>query len=247
MATDIRLHAGERGVLLGKSGTGKSTLAKWLLDSWLSEYPSGRVLIIDTKPRFRADYDVSGNRITYKGWVSGDTMRNSVAIHRSSELRWALKISRCAIFQKLTPDRKQVANYRAVIANLAADFFRMSGPKKPTLFYVDEFYDVCHGNGGYVSESVLQVMRAGREVNQAGLFGAQRPKSIPLPTLTEASCYYIFFLEYEDDVKYLRKHGPAIARPARGFEFNFIRSMRGGQKVEVLATLPPPKQQRKVA
>jgi len=227
----IDLGSGQRGCLIGAAGTGKSTLGTELCKRFLQRYARGLVVILDTKPRYRATWQLNGLRANYKRWVSGDTIPGSVAIHAAGELRdRKLLRSRCVIFQSMHPNGDQVADYEEQCAELADLTFRQSHPGQPTLLYVDETYDVAHGAAGIVDRRLLRTVRAGRERNMAVLMGAQRPRSIPLPILTESNRLYVFNLEFDDDRKYLMKHGAQLRAVPSGHEFVMAERGAGGRR-----------------
>lgn len=227
----IDLHSGQRGVLIGAAGTGKSTLGTELCRRFLKRYPRGLVVVIDTKPRYRADWLPNGLKARYHHWVKGDTIAGSVAIHSAKELNdRRLVKSRCVIFQSMRPNGEPVENYEDQAAALAESVFRQSHPGQPTLLYVDETYDLAHGSSGIVDRRILRTVRAGRERNMGVLMGAQRPRSIPLPILTEANRVYVFELEFEDDQKYLRKHGAELRTVPNGHAFVMAERGRSGRR-----------------
>lgn len=227
----VDLVAGQRGVLIGAAGTGKSTLGTELCKRFLKDYPRGLVVIIDTKPRYRATWLLSGMRAKYKHWVDGDSIPGSVAIHAAGELRdRRLVKSRCVIFQSMHPSGEQVPAYEDQAAALADMTFRQSHPGQPTLLYVDETYDLAHGSAGIVDRRLLRTVRAGRERNMAVLMGAQRPRSIPLPILTESNRLYVFNLEFDEDIKYLQKHGAQLRAVPSGHEFVLAERGAGGRR-----------------
>lgn len=234
----IGLELGQRGVCIGQTGCGKSTLATDLLRRFLNDYPTGRILIVDSKPRYRATHRVNGLPINYKKWAKGDTIEGSVAIHSSSQLAQAFKFTRCAVLQSMHPDGREVDDFEEQVYLAARRLFVSSHVKQPTLFYVDEYYDILRGGlAAFADRRILRVLRAGRERFMAALLCTQRPKSIPLPTLTEADKYYIFNLEYADDVKYLRQHGPKLTVGPTGHNFVFYERLRGGARIEKLMRL----------
>lgn len=229
--TSIDLAAGQRGVLIGAAGTGKSTLGTELCRRFLQRYPRGMVVILDTKPRYRATWQLNGLRARYKHWVKGDSIPDSVAIHSAAELgERRLVRSRCVIFQSCYPDGEQVPRYEDQAAELAERVFRQSHPGLPTLLYVDETYDLAHGSAGIVDRRLLRTVRAGRERNMAVLMGAQRPRSIPLPILTESNRLYVFMLEFDEDHKYLRKHGAQLRQVPLGHAFVMAERGQGGRR-----------------
>jgi hypothetical protein len=174
-------------------------------------------------------------RAQYKHWVQGDSIPGSVAIHAAGELRdRRLVKSRAVIFQSMWPSGELVPHYEEQAAQLAESTFKQSHPGQPTLLYVDETYDLS-GPTGMVDRRLLRTIRAGRERNMAVLMGAQRPRSIPLPILTESNRLYVFNLEFDDDRKYLQKHGASLHMVPSGHEF--VLAERGARRQEGLFQL----------
>jgi len=233
------LQPGERGVCIGQTGCGKSTLSTELIKRYLIEFPQSRVLIVDSKPRYRATHRQNGWSLHYPKWARGDTIRGSIAVHYADEVMGAFSFTRCVILQSLYPNAREVDEFEEEAFESARKLFRSSYEESPTLLYVDEYYDLITGGGlsGHTDRRVLQVIRAGRERFMSALISTQRPRSIPLPTLTEATKYYIFNLEYLEDVEYMQKHGPQLVHAPIGYNFVFFERKRGGERIEKLMRL----------
>jgi len=233
------LEPGQRGVCIGQTGCGKSTLSTELVRRFLKDYPLSRVLIVDSKPRYRATHKRNGLYLFYPKWAKGDTINGSIAIHSASAVMPAFRFSRCVVLQSLHPNAREVDHFEEEAFEATRKLFRSSHETSPTLLYVDEYYDLITGGGlsGNTDRRVLQVIRAGRERYMSALISTQRPRSIPLPTLTEATKYYIFTLEYEEDIEYMRKHGPMLTRTPTGFQFVFYERLSGGRRIEKLMQL----------
>ncbi|MGH7239557.1 MAG: hypothetical protein ACREHG_05770, partial [Candidatus Saccharimonadales bacterium] len=88
--------------------------------------------------------------------------------------------------------------------------------------------------------SILKTIRAGREKNMATLIASQRPRSIPIPTLTEATKLYVFHLEFVEDIIYLKKHGLPLNVNPEGFTFSFYYRKPGGKREDKLMELDKP-------
>lgn len=226
---DIALLKSERGLLVGMTGTGKSTLGTDLIWRFRRLYPGSLVLIIDSKPRFRAQYRQDGMEVRYKNWVEGDYFPGSVALTRPVPLKEARKFGSIFIYQSTDEKGNIIIGYEDGVDILAQDLFRLSNPKNaPTLIFFDEFYDVLNGGlAAIASKPVLKTIRAGREKGMAVLMGAQRPRSIPVPALSEVTKFYVFRLEFVEDLKYMTKHGiPAIGQPHDEHGFIFADKKR---------------------
>jgi hypothetical protein len=175
----------------------------------------------------------------YPKWAKGDTIYGSIAVHRASAVIPAFRFTRCVILQSLYPNAAEVTDFEEEAFEASRKLFRSSHETSPTLLYVDEYYDLITGGGlsGHTDRRVLQVIRAGRERYMSALISTQRPRSIPLPTLTEATKYYIFTLEYIDDIEYMRKHGPKMIHTPHGYNFVFYERLNGGQRIEKVMRL----------
>lgn len=243
------LEPGQRGVCIGQTGCGKSTLSTELVRRFLKDYPQSRVLIVDSKPRYRATHKPNGWELNYPKWAKGDTIAESIAVHHASAVMPAYRFTRCVILQSLYPNAREVEEFEEEAFEAARKLFRSSHETSPTLLYVDEYYDLITGGGlsGHTDRRVLQVIRAGRERYMSALISTQRPRSIPLPTLTEATKYYIFTLEYIDDIEYMRKHGPKMIHSPSGYNFVFYERLNGGQRIEKIMRLDLPDETRRVA
>lgn len=233
----INLPRAQRGILVGCVGSGKSTLGTELVRRFLADEPNALVGVIDSKPRYRAEWAVSGLRQRYKDWAKGDVLSGSVALHRAAEFREARLQSRCLVLQSLYPNRELVEDFEDEAAQFAYRLFRASGQRRPTLLYIDELYDLAHGQSGIVDRRLLRTIRTGRELNMAVLVGAQRPRSIPIPTLTESNRIYVFQLDYLEDVKYLRQHAVALSREPIGHAFVMATKGVGRARTEQLLEL----------
>lgn len=233
------LEPGQRGVCIGQTGCGKSTLSTELVRRFLKDYPKSRVLIVDSKPRYRATHKQNGLELDYPKWAKGDTIAGSIAVHHASAVMPAFRFTRCVILQSLHPNAREVEDFEEEAFEAARKLFRSSHETSPTLLYVDEYYDLITGGGlsGHTDRRVLQVIRAGRERYMSALISTQRPRSIPLPTLTEATKYYIFTLEYIDDIDYMRKHGPKMMHTPSGYNFVFYERLNGGERIEKVMRL----------
>jgi hypothetical protein len=161
----------------------------------------------------------------------------------------AFRFTRCVILQSLHPNAHEVDGFEETAFESARKLFRSSHETSPTLLYIDEYYDLITGGGlsGNTDRRVLQVIRAGRERYMSALISTQRPRSIPLPTLTEATKYYIFTLEYEEDIEYMRKHGPKLMHTPTGYQFVFYERLNGGRRIEKLMQLDLPNEDRRSA
>lgn len=216
----ISLRARERGLCIGGTSTGKSTLAEALIVDFHDRYQRGLVLILDSKPRFRGAYRASGRSAAklYRRWDHGSTVPDSVVIEEPDELDLAFRTGTRVVIAQ--------AHSSADIAKLVAiaqRFFDKSRRGIPRLLYVDETMDFFRGNGTPIggADTLVRCARAGRERGLACLFSSQRTRSIPAQLMEELTKLYLFRLDYRDDAKRLQEMGapPEMTPPDREHVF----------------------------
>lgn len=205
----IGLRKAERGLLVGGTGCGKSTLAEFLLQQFLDDYPKARLLVVDSKPRFRAAHLTTGMsaRKLYRHWDHGAQLPNSMLLdfgaNPNDALNNAWRHGRVALAQ--TDGTSQIPWSVDVIAS----FLAQARASRPQLIYIDEGLDFFHSNsaarGG--SDAILRTARAGRERGCSLLLATQRPPGIPVQVRSELTKLYLFRLDYAEDVKGLGEMG----------------------------------------
>lgn len=223
MADALTLKRADRALLVGASGTGKSTLANYLVEHFRDDYstpnrtrhggalPACRILILDTKPRWRAERLTDGRKAArvYKKMSKGDTVPGSVALSDMKD--WGMawhpdnNPSQVVIAQRL--DGLHVSNVLFQVA-AAERFFRELDYRVPSLIYFDEGMDFFTASSSARGSDIVQrCYRAGRERGLTSLLGVQRPKGINLQLLTELNYMALFRINYTDDVKRLYEVG----------------------------------------
>lgn len=202
----ISLRARERGFLVGGTNTGKSTLEEALIADWCQRYRDTRVLILDSKPRFRAERDAHGRsaKRRYKRWDHGPVVPESAVVESAAELAMAWQTGHRVVIAQ--------AEHQADVPNLIAcarAFLTHSRSGRPQLLAVDETMDYFSPNGAARGgdDILVRVARAGRERGTAALFCSQRTKGIPAQLIEEMSKCYLFRLDYRADVKRLYEMG----------------------------------------
>lgn len=224
------LKNGERGILIGKTRSGKSTLSHELMTSFLLETDGkGRILVLDSKPRWRVQRKWNGISARYKGWVKGDELADSAEYTPKLPLKYQWQRSRVLVYSSMDRRSHPQPGYEQNAFALCRSAFRYANDQRPVLLYFDETSDFVHGLQAITDERILQTVRAGGERNLSVLFGTQRPRSIPLSLLTEATVYYIFRIRSEDDAKYLRKYCDEFnfQIPAEPYAFFVYRDTAG--------------------
>lgn len=210
MATldQIALLRAERGLVAGGTNSGKSTLAERLFLDFGDRYPDGRVMVLDSKPRFRASHHADGRstRRQYRHWDHGPTVPNSVRVTEPDDLDlvWGLGY-RFAIVQS-----DGSITDRPWMVECAARFLAEARTSRPQLIYVDETLDFFTRQGSPVkgsADTLLQVVRAGRERGCGALFASQRTMGIPPQLISELTKLYLFRLDFRRDAERLMEAG----------------------------------------
>lgn len=236
-AVSLRIVPGfgaERGFIVGGTGAGKSTLEERVAYRVLSDYPAAPSLWLDTKPRFRAEFELNGRSAAhrYRKWDRGAPVPGSVLLDYR-EPNFGMDLARDLgyriwIFQD---DRESV---RPLMLRAVEQFFQgASGPRRPRLLVVDELLDFFMRNGypvkGAGSDSLLRVSRAGREMGILALFCSQRPVGIPPQLLSETTKVALFRLDKSADVKSLWEAGAmpeGVQPPDRDHIFRYYDKRR---------------------
>lgn len=224
----------ERMYVVGGSGTGKSTAIEVIAAKALEDYPTAPCLLLDTKPRFRAEHELNGASAAhrYKKWDRGAVIPGSVALD-FRERDYGMPLARDLGHRIwILQDDREAA--RPAMLHAVERFFEgATGPRRPRLLVVDETLDFFMRNGypvkGTNSDSLLRVARAGRERGVLAIFGSQRSVGIPPQLLVEATKVLLFRLDKESDVKALVENGAmpeGIHSPERDRVFYFYDKRR---------------------
>ncbi len=223
---------GDRGILCGGTRAGKSALASGsndipfestLLGDFHRRYPSGRILIADTKPRFRAQWTSDGLSAArvYKKWRYGAAIPGSILVEPGDAvgLERAWRRGRIAIVQG-------TAEMAAPIAWTMRDFTDSGDGKRPLLLYADEAMDF-YGPTGLpkpgTGNPILQGMRAGGERAVSVLIATQRAKFISGQLWELLERLFLFRLELPGDMKRIAEMGvpPGLTAPLENHVFKF--------------------------
>jgi hypothetical protein len=200
----------DRLIILGATGTGKSTLAEAYIADALRRYPTLRVLVLDSKPRFRGEFETSGLNAAwrYRRQAHGTApFQDSIALSVTDPARdlpnaWRFD-ARLAIAQ--APRGADDVDMLYRLLETASVFFDQGRADRPQLLYVDEVMDFFYMNGSPIGKdmTIIQTVRAGRELGIGGMFATQRPRGIPAQLLQESNALDLFWLRNVEDLERL--------------------------------------------
>lgn len=224
LAQILTLPKTGRTGIFGMTGAGKTILADTLRTGWLRRYRTGKVLIVDSKPHYRAEWLTWGGKAEYlyRKWEQNDHdfIPGSYLVPLGGNYARVLpqiyKKTRIAIVQGVRAD------WRELLACFQAFYEHFSAKSGPRLADIDEgadFFEVERFGG-----IILQALRAGRQLGLGVLLGSQRPKFIPKSTLTESDRIYLMKLKSHDDFLTLVKDGGwprTLPAPERFHEFRY--------------------------
>lgn len=223
---DIAVKVKERGLAAGGTGSGKSTLGERQIMWFANEYKTSRILIADTKPRFRAEWGLDGLRADrrYRGWDHGTPIPDSVLWDpklRNYGLNMAWELGHRIVIAQ-TDDASEIP----MAFDCIDTFFTQSRASRPQLLYVDEVLDFYGTNGqprrGTKKDGIARTIRAGREKGMGAFIATQRPVGVPPQLASEITNCYLFRLDREQDVKSLVMNGavpPGTVPPGRDHAF----------------------------
>lgn len=203
-----------RAYCVGMTGSGKSTLMEVLMWNYINQYSQKdnpvRTLIIDTKPRFKAELELNGLKTEttgrYKKWdIEGSgVVQGSYVLPRNLRPKYELdqmwKLGgTVGIVQAESKDEwHELIGY-------SKHFFEGYGAKYPRLLVVDELADFYEKRT--LGDIFQRIARNGRERDFAFIAGSQRPRKVPLETMTEMLRLYLFELDYDEDFRHIIQFG----------------------------------------
>lgn len=217
----ISLRRNERALIVGGVESGKSTLADALRADFTNRYRrlKVRVLIVDTKPRYRAEFLANGLSAArrYKKWAHGPVIPGSVVADTPQQMLKAFDrgVTTVIIQSESSTDLDR-------LMQCIKAFLRTSKANRPQLAQIDETLDWFHSNGmpRGGDDSIIQLGRAGRERGTAVEYCAQGTIGLNRTLVSELKRLYALRLDNEDDVKRLRKMGaPEFPPPTEPHTF----------------------------
>jgi hypothetical protein len=247
---DVMLKAGERGLILGMTREGKSTLGEVNIDFWYENYKNADILIMDSKPRFRAQWQLNGLPASplYRNWDHGTLVPHSVVIplrDAKSELRLARQLGYRIIIAQI----HRRSDIRLLDDALTAAY--ENKPKGRDLFiYVDEMNNYFR-NGLRAGNGIIMAITSGGEKHVGLLGAAQRPRNISVESLESMTACYWFYTPFLEDVKHLKSmdvpqtaHPPAT-RSRAFYLFNRVTMKQGLCRIKPVSMPPKAKNNQK--
>lgn len=219
----IALPSRGRALFLGITGSGKSEVKLHLVQHWIATHKNPRVLILDSKPRFRTEKFLNGlpaSRL-YKKWRRGPVLPGSYLLplqNPAAELKQVWRLGGRIAVAQITDQQLM-----PLLRNAANAFYATADDKYDQLVDVDELADF-YGTTGYAKhgDPLLKIARSGREMNVALAAAAQRPKGLPKSFITEMSSLYMFALPSQDDVQHLEDMGVPGDTPLPSMDHSFL-------------------------
>ena len=241
--SEINVPPGERGILIGTTRSGKSTLSKYAIEDWATQYPDSRTLVVDTKPHFKATFHASGIPIQfsrlYATMRSGDELSYSLRLPIGDGTNWWRLENAWQIARSFTPKNRGLVLIAQT--NRLGDFgwldqviqthYTMASKYWWLFTYVDEMMVFLRSRS--LRNGVYQCIVSGGELGIGFLGGTQRPRNIPIEAMSEVSKLYMFWMNFEEDIDHLRDMGipKNFQIPQEYYIFNYYDKLQRYQKM----------------
>lgn len=173
---DIRIDTDERAAFIGKTGSGKTELAK----HFLKPYPY--VVVLDNKGRYGTD------KFTRKFTLAND---GYVLCRDLDLLPEAARKSNKIVYR---PDAAIEGNQKLFQEEMDA-FFWWIYQRENCILYVDEVAAVCGSN--FILPGHNAVIKRGRELNIGCWHGTQQPVNVNNAVFSEAEHFFLFRTQLE--------------------------------------------------
>lgn len=247
---DIMPKRAARVVVAGGTRCGKSCLTDWQIRYLIRKLPKVEILLLDTKPRFRAQYTPMGFAAAshYKKWRKGPVVPGSVRVdlESSNPMRRVFRDDRrIAIMQSSSAGGSTPAE-RLLILHTAYDWWRHRSNANPRFVVADEGMHFYRKNG-YCIDSATdlfhEVSQTGGELDTGMIFETQLLRGIDSMILDHVSDFYAYYMRDERDIKRLYEIGvpKPYQQPEEDYAFNLLSVRPGGRltmREDLKLTLP---------
>jgi hypothetical protein len=170
----IKLGRYDRGVLIGKTDCGKTTLANFLIN--------------DPNKRYSVVWNPKGSKGIYEWDHTHINNLTELKDNDNTEKRLDWITGRIIETQRLVYTPLPIL---AEDENDQYDFFYWIYERKYTRLYIDEATSVCYSSSK-APRYLTAVLNRGRERGISTLTATQRPSGVPMNILSESEHYYVF-------------------------------------------------------
>jgi hypothetical protein len=227
---------GERELVAGTSRAGKSSYQDWTMRHVQENRPTAMQVLVDTKPRFRAEtmrvFETQKRKNAahlYKAWAKGPVVPNSVLVDLYSPHPFRglwKRPGEVAIMQS-----GEETDWKRMLL-LLNHFTKAQVADRERLIRVDEVLDFYGRNTMGImpkNDVFYRAARAGGERAIGIQLGAHRIKGLPPLIRTVLSRATLFTLTDDDDMRELRLCGIHDAEsPKERFTFRQWKKQPGG-------------------
>jgi energy-coupling factor transporter ATP-binding protein EcfA2 len=213
---DIRLKPGERGLIVGQSGSGKTYAAAWML-----RFSSQRVVVFDTK------YEPVFERIPQ------ETESLEIVETKSDMLKKLGDKKHGPDYIIVRPNASEISDPMLLDGYLESIYHTQNN----ILVYIDEAYQI-HKNT-QAGPGLIGLLTRGRARGLTTLVSTQRPAWISRFCLTEAQKFYIYRLTDAKDWARLGEIIPEIPKGGIRMEpYFYLYYKQGEENFERMKPLP---------
>lgn len=233
--SDLVPKPGSRELLFAGTRAGKSSYIDWEIRCIQHYRPEAMQLLVDTKPRFRAETEpvgYVGRRSAawrYRDWAKGPTVPNSVRVNLWDKHPFRglwRKPGELAIMQ--SDDQRE---WRRML-QLIEGFCKAKVKDRERRISVDEALDFYLRNTWGIdprNDPFYRAARAGGERNIGLSMGAHRVHGLPPLIIDMANVIVLFHLRNDTDMRYLNEHGiPGKQSPKGDYVFRRYEIQPGG-------------------
>jgi hypothetical protein len=234
---EIAPRRADRVVITGGTRSGKSCLADFFLRYLIAAFTSMEILLLDTKPRFKAEKTAWGKDASrmYSSWRKGPVIPQSVRadLEDDNPLRRVFRHGRIAILQSDRPSGSTMEERKRIL-EIAHGWWTHRSNGNPRFVIADEGMHFYGKNGWSIIPAMnlfQEIAQTGGELDTGMIFETQLLRGIDSMILDHLSALYNFYLRDIRDIKRLFELGvPRTYRqPEEDYAFHMIRARPGGR------------------